>query len=55
MGLVVPRFISAITFEPAAIMTLQYTKSMLPSDYVIPAYENAIKLGNYGLQAQFSS
>ena len=48
MGLVVPRFISTITFEPAAIMTLQYTKAMLPSDYVIPAYENAIKLGNDG-------
>ncbi len=48
MGLVVPRFISMITFEPAAIMTLQYSKAMLPSDYVIPAYENAIQLGNDG-------
>ena len=48
MGLVVPRFISMITFEPAAIMTLQYSKAMLPADYVIPTYENAIQLGNEG-------
>jgi len=48
MGLVVPRFISMITFEPVAVMTLQYSKAMLPADYVIPAYENAIQLGNNG-------
>jgi len=48
MGLIVPRFISTITFEPVAVMTLQYSKAMLPADYAIPAYENAIQLGNNG-------
>ena len=48
MGLFVPRFISMITFEPVAIMTLQFSRAMLPADYVIPAYENAIQLGNSG-------
>ena len=48
MGLIVPRFISTITFEPVAVMTLQYSKAMLPADYTIPAYENAIQLGNNG-------
>ena len=48
LGLIVPRFISMITFEPVAMMTLQYTRAMLPSDYVIPTYENAIQLGNSG-------
>jgi len=47
-GLIVPRFISMITFEPVAVMTLQYARAMLPSDYVIPTYENAIQLGNSG-------
>lgn len=47
-GLIVPRFISTITFEPVAIMTLQYSKAMLPSDYVIPSYTNAIQLGDEG-------
>lgn len=48
LGLVVPRFISMITFEPVAVMTLQYSKAMLPADYVIPTYENAIQLGDSG-------
>lgn len=48
MGLIVPRFISMITFEPVAIMTLQYSKAMLPSDYVVPVYQNAINLGDNG-------
>ncbi len=48
MGLIVPRFISTITFEPVAVMTLQYSKAMLPADYAIPAYENALQLGNNG-------
>lgn len=48
MGLIVPRFISTITFEPVAVMTLQYSRAMLPSDYVIPAYENAIQLNDSG-------
>jgi len=48
MGLIVPRFISMITFEPVAIMTLQYSKAMLPADYVVPVYQNAINLGDNG-------
>lgn len=48
MGLIIPRFISTITFEPVAIMTLQYSRALLPPDYVIPAYQNAINLGDGG-------
>lgn len=48
MGLIVPRFISTITFEPVAVMTLQYSRAMLPSDYAIPVYQNAISLGDNG-------
>ncbi len=48
MGLIVPRFISTITFEPVAIMTLQYSRAMLPADYAIPAYTNALDLGENG-------
>lgn len=47
-GLLVPRFISKITFEPVAALTLQYANAMLPSDYVAPVYQNAIDLGNNG-------
>ena len=48
LGLMVPRLISTITFEPAATITLEYAKSMLPADYVIPEYTNAIALGDDG-------
>jgi hypothetical protein len=48
MGLTVPRFISMITFEPAALMTLQYSKAMLPSDYVIPAFDSAAQISSNG-------
>jgi len=34
-GLVVPRFISNITFEPVASITLAYTKAMLPENQAI--------------------
>lgn len=47
-GLMVPRLISAIIFEPAALVTLEYAKAMLPSDYVIPEYAGAINLGDNG-------
>ena len=47
-GLLVPHLISSITFEPAAMLTLEYTKAMLPTDYVIPEYTNAITLGTNG-------
>jgi len=43
-GLIVPRLISKITFEPVAQVTLQYSKSMLPSDYVVPDNYSAITL-----------
>lgn len=47
-GLIVPRLISTVTFEPAAQITLQYSKSMLPSDYVVPDDYSAIKLSDDG-------
>ena len=47
-GLIVPRLISTITFEPVAQITLQYSKSMLPADYVIPDDYNAIQLSPDG-------
>ena len=48
LGLSVPRLISTITFEPAAHITLEYAKTMLPYDYVVPEYHNAINLGDSG-------
>ena len=47
-GLVVPRLISTVTFEPAAMMTLEYSKVLLPSDYVIPEYSDEIQLNDNG-------
>lgn len=47
-GLIVPRFISTVTFEPVAQITLAYSKSMLPSDYVIPDDYKAIELNDNG-------
>ena len=48
MGVMVPRIISSITFEPAAMMTLEYSKTMLPEGYVVPADYQAIKLNDDG-------
>lgn len=47
-GLLVPRFISKITFEPAAYVTLEYAKTMLPPDYVIPESTDLIPLDDSG-------
>ena len=47
-GLLVPRLISTITFEPVADITLEFSKTLLPSDYVIPDDYNAIKLDGDG-------
>jgi len=49
-GLLVPRLISTIAFEPAAEITYQFSKTMLlfKPDYVIPEYTNAIALENNG-------
>lgn len=48
MGLAVPRFISTITFEPAAAITLEYSKAMLPDEYKIPDDYQKIELGDNG-------
>ena len=48
MGLMVPKLISTITFEPAAEITLQFSKAMLPPDYAIPSNYDAIKLDDSG-------
>jgi len=48
LGLIVPQFISRITFEPVAIMTLQFSQLILPPDYVVPEYTGAIQLGTDG-------
>lgn len=48
MGLMIPKLISTITFEPAAEVTLQFSKALLPPDYVIPTNYDAIKLDDSG-------
>ena len=48
LGLNVPRVISKITFEPVAIVTLEFSKTMLPEDYKIPDNYTAIKLNEDG-------
>ena len=45
-GLLVPRFISTITFEPVATITLQYAKSMASSNTVIQHYTDFVPLTN---------
>ena len=47
-GLIVPKLISQITFEPAAILTLQYSKAMLLSTDVNIANYSAIPLDDSG-------
>ena len=47
-GLTVPKFISKITFEPVAEVTLAFSKTMLPSDYVIPDDYEKIQLDDSG-------
>ena len=47
-GLIVPRLISTVIFEPVAEITYTFSTSMLPQDYVVPAYDNAISLGDNG-------
>lgn len=48
MGVMVPKMISKITFEPVATMTLAFSRTMLPQDYKIPEYTQAIKLDDSG-------
>lgn len=48
MGLTVPRLISRVTFEPAATITLECTKTLLPADYEIPEDYPALKLKTDG-------
>ena len=47
-GLLVPRLISTITFEPAATITLEFSKTLLPKDYVIPDDYTPITLNGDG-------
>lgn len=47
-GLMVPRIISKVTFEPAAEITYQFSKTMLPDNYTrVPNYD-AIALNDNG-------
>ena len=48
MGVMVPKMISKITFEPVATMTLAFSRTMLPPDYKIPEYTQSIKLDDFG-------
>ena len=48
LGLTVPRFISTITFEPVAVVTLEFSKTMLPDDYKVPDNYSPIKLNEDG-------
>lgn len=48
LGLTVPKLISKITFEPVAVVTLEFSKTMLPEDYKIPDNYSAIKLNEDG-------
>ena len=47
-GLIVPRLVSTVIFEPVAQITLQFSETMLPSDYVVPDKYEKIKLNNEG-------
>ena len=49
LGITVPKIISKITFEPAAVMTLSYSKTLLPKDYQIPENYQSINLDDKGL------
>lgn len=48
MGTMVPKLISKITFEPVAAVTLQFSKTMLPTDYQIAHTTQKIALDNNG-------
>ena len=48
LGLTVPKFISKITFEPVATLTLEYSKAMLPSNVQIASDYQPIQLDDTG-------
>ncbi len=48
LGLTVPKLISKITFEPVALVTLGFSQSMLPPDYVVATDYTPIQLDNNG-------
>ena len=48
MGLTVPKLISKITFEPVALITLNFSKSILPQNYVISTDYQPIQLNDNG-------
>lgn len=48
-GLLVPKIISTVTFEPAAEITYRFSQSMLPSEYAgVQPYTNPIALSDDG-------
>ncbi len=48
LGVTVPRFISKITFEPVAAITLQFSEALLPDNTNVPDNYSAIKLNPDG-------
>jgi len=48
LGLEIPRLISTVIFEPVATVTLEFSKSMLPPNYVISTDYIPIQLSNDG-------
>lgn len=48
LGLTIPKFISKITFEPVATLTLEYAKAMLPSNIHITSNYQPIQLDDTG-------
>ena len=48
LGLEIPRLISTVIFEPVATVTLEFSKSMLPPNYVVSTDYIPIQLNNDG-------
>ncbi len=46
-GLMIPRLISMVIFEPVAEITYNFSKAILPDDYVLPPYTHAATLQSY--------
>ncbi len=46
LGLSVPRLISKVTFEPVTVVTMEYTKNMLPEKYKIKTDYTPIQMDN---------
>lgn len=48
MGLTIPKLISKITFEPVALVTLEFSKTILPQDYIVTTDYQPIQLNEQG-------